>query len=117
MDKAEKKQTVIELRELCRKPVDKNDYDETFNKVVDGMKKADFRDTRYMDNLKKFAYKFQGGVTENIDKGMKDFTFDECRTLFTYLIRGEHWQDGVFPTHINNKRFFKILERAVDVMP
>jgi len=117
MNKAERKQILIEMRELCRKPVDENNYLDVLNKVSQGVKDADFRDTRYSSNLEKFADKLQGGIFENIDKNMNKFTFEECKTLFTRILRGEHWNAGSFPYNINNKRFFKILERAIEVMP
>ena len=121
MDKAEKKQTLIELRELCGKPVDENDYSETYHKVDKAMKDTGFIDYDYVKNLDKNILpklkKNHVGLMQCIDNNLKIFNFDDCRTLFTRFFRGEHWQDGVFPDAINDKTFFKILERAVEVMP
>ena len=121
MDRAERKQTLIEVRELCRKPVDENDYLETYHKVGKAIKDTDFIDYDYTKNLDKNILpklkKNHVGFMQCLDNNLKIFNFDDCRTLFTRYFRGEHWNEGSFPTHINNKTLFKILERAVEVMP
>jgi len=116
MEKAERKKILIEMRELCRKSVDKDNYSELYHKISQGMTDADFRDVDYAKNFEKIkkVKSMSGGVNK---ENMKNFTFDECRTLFTRAFRGEHWSPGAFPDVVNDKTLFKILERAIEVMP
>ena len=110
-----RKETLIKLRELCRKEYEyeedggdvfvKGDVD-PYGEVYKGLEKAGCLDVNYSDNRKKRKA-----------KNVSDFTFNDCCTELTFLLRGERFSPGTFYDALKDKTVFKLLERAVEVMP
>lgn len=114
---AERKKIFTALRDLCGKDLKieqdgmtgiytvEGDVD-PYREVYSGLDKAGCIDHHYSDNHKKLK-----------TKEISDFTFEDCCTQLTFYLRGERFCDGCFFVPLKDKTIFKILERAVEVMP
>ena len=111
-----KKEEFIELRELCRKNYEYEQYDSgditvkgnvnPYSEVYTGLEDADCIDVNYMENRKKRKV-----------KDISNFTFKDCCTELTFLLRGERFSPGTFFNALKDKTVYKLLARAVEIMP
>lgn len=113
----EKKKIFIALRDLCGKDFEieqdgksglctvKNDVD-PLREFEEGLEKTGCIDYHYSDNHEKLK-----------TKKLSDFTFENCCTELTFYLRGERFSYGFFYNHLKDKTIFKLLVRAVEVIP
>ena len=134
MNPAEEKRKFIELRELCRKDYElKRNYKGEFSVKGDVDPYSEI--VRALDEMNYLDFDFDRNREKRKSNNISDFTFDDCCTELTFLfykevfyhsdeyvteICGEPVCDatsGIFYEALKDKTVFKLLERAVEVMP
>ena len=90
----------------------KSDDDSLYRTLYQGLEDIDALDLNYIDNLDKLEGNDYDEKMSHID----DFSFENCCTVLTALLRGERFVEGVFFEAVESGDVLRLLERAYDVL-
>ena len=80
--------------------------------MYEGLEEIDAIDANYLDN---FA-KLKGETYDEKLSYLGEFTFNNCCTFLTAILRGERFVQGLFDEAVANGDVLKLLERAYEVL-
>ena len=115
-DMADKKQTIKKLRELFEKKRTAEELQEQepklYRTLYKGLEDVNGLDYEYLDNFRKIKGE---NYSEKIGH-VNDFSFKDCCTLLTFILRAERFSDGFFYNAVSNGDVSRVLKRTKEIM-
>ena len=109
---ADKKAIIKDLQDLfSKKNVPEDKMNDMYTQLYKGLDKIKSLDFNYIENFEKI----KGANYDEKIKYLNDFSFDNCCTLLTFLLRGERFSEGLFEGAVKNGDVLQLLERAYQV--
>ncbi len=85
-------------------------YTKKFKEFIDAIYDADLVDEDYSLSLSKLGL-YQDNIQERIEKA----EYGDIKILFTHIIRGERFQDGLWVHAFRHHLFIKMLQRLQEL--
>ena len=105
-----KKEKIKELIEVFEKA--KSDDSSLYSTLYKGLKDIDAIDHNYMDNFKRL----KGDDYAEKMSHLEEFTYENCCTVLTYLLRSERFVEGIFFEAVEAGDVLNLLQHAYEVL-
>ena len=113
MDNATKKKKLLELRDMSGKDYEYEYSENSGNIFVKGNVKPYFNIANGLEELNLLDFDYLKNHNKIKSDKISDYTFDECLTELTFLLRAERFAPGAFYEALEDKTVYKLLDRAI----
>ena len=90
-----------------------------YERLYEELNDSDCLDKEYHEHIKILSDKYSPGSDYSYDviiHHVNEFSFDECCSMLTFIIRAERWSDGWFNECLANGDIYRLLSNAYELI-